>query len=80
MGFPTMSMEAACARGFLAGKTVLVTGPTAGLGAAIVHELCMLGPNKPKKVRAAKMFRGGAGLTLWHDIVGGHAEFHTPAR
>jgi len=50
MAFATMGLEAACARGFLAGKTVLLTGPTAGLGAAIVDELCMLGPNKPKKV------------------------------
>jgi hypothetical protein len=51
MGFPRMTEEAAKQRGYLAGKTVLLTGPTAGLGAAIIDELCQLGHNKPKKAR-----------------------------
>jgi hypothetical protein len=81
-----MGLEAACARGFLAGKTVLLTGPTAGLGAAMVDELCMLGPNKPKKVRAgptkiaSAVVRAGAASPLSRGCIGGeHAEFQTHA-
>jgi len=86
MAFATMGLEAACARGFLAGKTVLLTGPTAGLGAAMVDELCMLGPNKPKKVRAgptkiaSAVVRAGAASPLSRGCIGGeHAEFQTHA-
>lgn len=80
MGFATMGLEAACARGFLAGKTVLLTGPTAGLGAAIVDELCLLGRNKPKKVRAGRqeLFRGGGGRAPSHDSDCGQVDVQTP--
>jgi short-subunit dehydrogenase len=45
-----MTKEEAMDRSFVGGKTLLLTGGTAGLGAACVDEMCSYTEGKPTKV------------------------------